>query len=65
MPGLEGLKDLYHTDHEFSEPYANVQLEKDGKNIILMMDFYLEITKYVCQIVLLDCCCYRNQMQED
>jgi hypothetical protein len=22
VPGLEGLKDLYHTDHEFLEPYA-------------------------------------------
>ena len=22
VPGLEGLKDLYHSDHEFSEPYA-------------------------------------------
>ena len=33
----------------------NVQLEKDGKNIIFMMDFYLELTKCVpnCSVRLL------------
>ena len=49
----------------FENHMPNVQLEKDGKNIIFMMDFYLELTKYVCQIVLLDSCCYRNHMQVD
>jgi hypothetical protein len=65
VPGLERLKDLYSTDHEFQKLMQNVHQEKNGKNIMFMMDFCLELTKYVCQIVKLDSCCYNKHMQVD
>jgi hypothetical protein len=65
VPGLESLKDLYSNDHEFSEPYAKCAAGKGRENIMYMMDFCLELTKYVCKIVLLDSCCYRKHMQVD
>jgi len=62
VPRIESIKELYLANHEFSKPYA---LEKDGKNIIYMMDFCLELTNCVFHIALLDSCCYRKHMQVD
>ena len=65
VPGLENIKELYPANPNFSKPYSKVQLEKDGKNIIYMMDFCLELTSCVFQVALLDFCCYRKHIQVD
>jgi hypothetical protein len=61
--GLEILKDLYSTDHEFSEPYAKCTSGKGQEKYHVHDEFFIELTKYVCQIVVLDSCCYRKHMQ--
>jgi len=65
VPRTESIKELYLADHEFLEPYAKCTAEKDGKNIIYMMDFCLELTNCVSHIALLDSCCYKKHMQVD
>jgi hypothetical protein len=65
VPGLESIKELYTSDHEFSEPYAKCIAGKGWENIMYIMDFYLELTNYVFQILLLDFCCCRKHTQVD
>jgi hypothetical protein len=62
--GLENLKEMYNDDPEFLEPYIHCKMEKVGKNIIYMMDFCLELTNFVYQILRLDCFCYKSHMEE-
>jgi len=63
--GLESLKDMYNNDPEFSEPYSYCKDGKGWKNITYMMDFYLELTSFVFQILQLGCFCCRNHMEVD
>ena len=62
--GLENLKEMYNDDPEFSEPYIHCKDGKGWKNIIYMMDFSLELTNFVYQILRLDCLYYRSHMEE-
>jgi hypothetical protein len=57
VPGLESIKELIMN---FQNHMQNVLHKKDGKHIMCIMDFYLELTNYVSQILLLDFCCYRK-----
>jgi hypothetical protein len=43
----------------------NILQEKDGKSIMCIMDFHLELTNYVSQILLLDFGCCRKHTQVD
>ena len=47
VPGLEGLKDLYHTDHEFSEPYEKCTAGK-GWEKYHIHDGFLFRTNKIC-----------------
>jgi hypothetical protein len=62
--GLENLKEMYNDDPEFSEPYIHCKDGKGWKNIIYMMDFSLELTNFVYQILRLDCLYYMSHMEE-
>jgi hypothetical protein len=62
--GLENLKEMYNDDPEFQNHTIIVKMEKVGKNIIYMMDFYLELTNFVYQILRLDCFYCRSHMEE-
>jgi hypothetical protein len=55
---------MYNDDPEFLEPYNHCKDRKGWENIIYMMDFYLELTNFVYQILRLDCFYYRSHMEE-
>jgi hypothetical protein len=59
--GLENLKEMYNDDPEFSEPYNHCKV---GKNITYIMDFCLELTSFVFQILRLDCFYCKSHMEE-
>jgi hypothetical protein len=60
IPGLESIRELYATDHNFAEPYCLCALKKPGRNITYMMGFYFELTKYVFRSRLCVCSYCRN-----
>jgi hypothetical protein len=62
--GLESIKELYSTNHEFSEPYDKCTTGKGWEKYHIMKDFYFELTNYVFQIALLDFCCCKKHMKE-
>jgi hypothetical protein len=62
--GLENLKEMYNDDPELQNHTIIVKMEKVGKNIIYMMDFYLELTNFVYQILRLNCFYCRSHMEE-
>jgi hypothetical protein len=62
--GLESIKELYSTDHEFSGPYAKCTAGKGWEKYHIHEEFLFRANNYVFQIALLDFCCCRKHMKE-
>ena len=50
VPGLEGLKDLYHTDQEFSEPYAKCTTGKGWERYHIHDGFLFRANKMCAKL---------------